>query len=297
MTFTPRALLVDLKGSLKGLPEDGGLYEQAADVEQVKKGALWRENAVEVQAGEKFENQVDAVVEQGVFDEKVSVWSDFLYSRFHPRTVNVVRDFEHENEEKMFDVFPLGRDLWASEQFQDDFTNKIRQYLEECDNFQGFQVLLDANNAFCGLATSCLEHLQDEYERKTIFAMPLLPPYYKKTNEDDENKSSLRVLNTALGFSFLAEKSSLFVPLSLASNGWKQPGPQRNFNHVNYDVRLFYYYNKTKTTVVLWFFLAQIFVSFHSNFSNCTRYVYLTIPTKSKRVFFKRFLLRFNTAR
>lgn len=251
MTFTPRTLLVDLKGSLKGLPESGGLYEQAADVEKSKGAALWHENQVEVQADEKCENQVDALLEakfkEGfVLEENVSVWSDFLYSRFHPRTVNVVREFEHGNDEKAFDVFPMGRDLWKSEQFQDDFSDKIRQYLEECDNFQGFQVLLDANNAFCGLATSCLEHLQDEYERKAIFAMPLLPAYYNdygyETTEDECKsliKDSLRVLNTALGFSLLAEKSSLFVPLSVGSNGWRKPGPKRNFNHVIYDVSFF----------------------------------------------------------
>lgn len=222
------------------------MYEQTTDVNKARQNIAWDENSVEVQQTERYENTVDAVVEGKqniVLDNNVSVWSDFSYSRFHPRTVNIIRDFEHEKEERAFDVFPLGRDLWKEEQFQDDFVNKTRQYLEECDNFQGFQVLLDANNAFCGLATSCLEYLQDEYERKAIFAIPLLPGYYSdyeyKSTEDECKsliKDTLRVLNTALCFSFLAESSSLFTPLSVGSNGWRQPGSKRNFNHVIYDV-------------------------------------------------------------
>lgn len=174
-------------------------------------------------------------------DESVCVWSDFLYSRFHPRTVNILKEYEHENSNKAFDVFPLGHNVWES--LQEDFTDKIRQYLEECDNFQGFQVLLDANNAFAGLASACLEHLQDEYERKSIFALPLIPAhytdyFYESTEAKCQSliKDSLRVLNTALCFADLTEKSSIFVPLSVGSNGWRQPGPKRNFNHVAYDV-------------------------------------------------------------
>lgn len=70
------------------------------------------------------------------FEQEVQVWSDFLYGRFHPRTVNVVREYQHCNEHTPFDAFPLGVDLWKTEQFEEDFTNKIRNYVEECNNFQ-----------------------------------------------------------------------------------------------------------------------------------------------------------------
>lgn len=222
------------------------MYEEKPDIQETRKDVLWEKDSIDIKARDKCKTTVDALVE-GVenvdLDESVSFWSDFLYTRFHPRTINIIKDYDYTNNEKPFDVLPLGQEMWKTMQFQEDYTNKVRQYLEECDSFQGFQVLLDANNAFCGLAISCLEYLQDEYERKSIFAMPVIPAHYSdyifETVEQKCQsliKDSVRVLNTALGFSLLAEKSSLFVPLSLGSNGWRQPGPKRNFNHVNYDV-------------------------------------------------------------
>jgi hypothetical protein len=37
---------------------------------------------------------------------------------------------------KPFDVFNYGASLWKTEQFQDDFIDRIRMYVEECDNMQ-----------------------------------------------------------------------------------------------------------------------------------------------------------------
>lgn len=79
-------------------------------------------------------------------DEEVRVWSDFLYTRFHPRTVNVINEYEHEGQTSEFDLFPLGRNLWHD---FEDFGDKIRNYVEECDCFQvnfvnvGFRLFLD----------------------------------------------------------------------------------------------------------------------------------------------------------
>lgn len=73
-------------------------------------------------------------------DEEVNVWSDFLYTRFHPRTVNVIKEYEHENKSLQFDLFPLGTNLYNLEQFNDVFNDKIRNYIEECNNFQVFKV-------------------------------------------------------------------------------------------------------------------------------------------------------------
>jgi len=33
-------------------------------------------------------------------------------------------------------VFNYGANLWKTEQFQDDFIDRIRVYVEECDNMQ-----------------------------------------------------------------------------------------------------------------------------------------------------------------
>lgn len=178
-------------------------------------------------------------------EEDVNVWSDYLYSRFHPRTVNLINEYQFQNENTPFDVFPLGRNLWSLIGFQEDFIDNIRWYVEECDNFQGFHVLNDCTDAFGGLSTSCLEYLQDEYDKKSTLTFPLIKSFYSdheyKSDEERHKsliKDSIRTLNTAFTFNSLASYSSLYVPLCTGNSGWRQPGVPRQFYHTNYNVKI-----------------------------------------------------------
>lgn len=138
---------MDLNGSLKSLPKEGGFYENSKKRSK-EIDASWPKENVEVKAESSVEkNEFQSDLDKGVcladmqkkeynLDENVEVWSDFLYSRFHHRTSNIVKEFQHNNNEVPFDVFPLGTSLWNTEQFEEDFSDKIRQYLEECNNFQ-----------------------------------------------------------------------------------------------------------------------------------------------------------------
>lgn len=69
-------------------------------------------------------------------DNAINVWADYLQTRYHPRTVSVINEYEHNCDMKPFDVFNYGASLWKTEQFQDDFIDRIRMYVEECDNMQ-----------------------------------------------------------------------------------------------------------------------------------------------------------------
>ncbi|CAH1981359.1 unnamed protein product [Acanthoscelides obtectus] len=173
------------------------------------------------------------------FDKGVQVWSDFLYARFHPRTVNIVREYEHCNENTPFDAFPLGTSLWRTPAFEEDFADKIRNYVEECDHFQGFHMLSDSFTAFGGLASGCLEHLRDEYDRKSILVFPVIPSHFPTTNDCTTAQSvindSVRTVNLALSFNQFATHSSMFVPLSTSTRSWRQAGPGRNFQYIDYD--------------------------------------------------------------
>nr|XP_023030368.1 protein misato [Leptinotarsa decemlineata] len=258
VTFTPRLLLVDLKGSLKTLPEIGELYERLPHPSEVK--VEWDENLVETRPGpSEVKNKFQADLEdpeklQSVskesydFDKDARVWSDFLYTRFHPRTVNIVKEYQHCNENTPFDAFPLGASLWKTPQFEEDFSDKIRNYIEECDGFQGFHVLTDCTNAFGGLTSSCMEHLQDDYGRKSILVFPVIPSHFPDNEYQTEEEKlqsviidSVRMLNVALSFNEFTENSSLLVPLSVGSTGWRQPGLKREFRNVVYDPKLPYH--------------------------------------------------------
>ncbi|XP_044744875.1 protein misato [Coccinella septempunctata] len=252
-TYTPRLLLVDLKGSSGALPAASDLYEDNSEfhVDDIQ----WETDRVEVKTEEKlkkneFQKKLDdpesSNQETGYdFDKNVNVWSDFLYTRFHPRTLNIVKDFQHQSNS--FNAFHQGSRLWSTEQFQNDFIDKIRNYVEECDYFQGCQVLLDAVDGFSGLATSSIEHLYDEYGRSVV-AFPLIPSFYKDYNHQTEEERSRsiisdsnRVLNLAFCFDSLREICSLFVPLCTGETGWRQPGNKREFYHTNYNPELYYH--------------------------------------------------------
>ncbi|CAH0555750.1 unnamed protein product [Brassicogethes aeneus] len=258
VTFTPRLLSVDLRDGLKALPEVGELYGglQLPSTSELN----WNENAVEVKkedCDDKSQflkdlagaSNVEEVLNKDYdFERDVTVWSDYLYSRFHPRTVNVVKQFEYGNVNTPFDVFPLGKEVWKTEQFEEDFTDKIRNYVEECDSFQGFHMLTDCTNAFAGMSSSCLEYLQDEYERKSVLVFPVIPSHFpdndyetEKERQDSLMSDSIRLMNLALSYNAYNEFSSLFIPLCTSEKGFRQPGLKRSFHNTEYNHKLPYH--------------------------------------------------------
>lgn len=145
VTFTPRLLIADLKGSLGYLNEQGSLY----DTEPSDNQPLWDNTKLEITNAKPnlktpFMQSLDKLdktaSEAFNFEEDVKLWVDYLLPLFHPRTVTVIKEYSHNCTHQPFNIFTCGRDLWTVEQFSDNFTDKIRSYVEECDLMQGFQV-------------------------------------------------------------------------------------------------------------------------------------------------------------
>ncbi|XP_013111049.2 protein misato [Stomoxys calcitrans] len=265
-TFTPRLLLVDLEGSLKHLPREGELYgnslkrdshlnllrskdakeaaEEPEAVKKLKEDLAWHSSEVEIVAQEEakkheFQSDLDNAstsVEEKDYNlaDNVDSWVDFLYGRYHPRTVHVVNEFRHNPERQTLDTNTSGVQLWKTEQFEDDFCDRIRQYVEECDFLQGFQTLFDSFNGFSGLATQCMEHLNDEYGKANLAVPIYSPKNVLYENADEPMSDSIRVVNSALVFSQLIEQASLFIPLSTQDRVWRQLGTSRLFPSLHY---------------------------------------------------------------
>ncbi|XP_069672251.1 protein misato homolog 1 [Periplaneta americana] len=254
VTYTPRLLLVDLKGSLSHLPKEGDLYGHTEDVKPNQ--VQWPTEKVDVICSpkpEKNEFLNDLENEESVMDGSeavsnipklynldnvVNVWADYLRIRYHPRTVSIINEYEHKSDTRPFDVFNYGVNLWKNEIFQEEFIDRIRVYVEECDNMQGFHILMDGTDGFAGLGTSVVEYLEDEYSTKSKLVFPTISSEFSNTTPVKDN---IRMLNLTLGFHCLSEHSSLFVPLCTGSSGWRQPGPPRVFPHLLYDKSLAYH--------------------------------------------------------
>ncbi|CAH1644483.1 unnamed protein product [Spodoptera littoralis] len=249
VTYTPRLLLADLKGSLKTLPEDGGLSSEIEEtefqwdaVEKIEEPAPPKNEYLEDIDSEGS----NAFTKQYNFEQDVKTWTDYLYPRFHARTVNIVKDYVHSDETECFDVFQAGKSLWKHD-FGDNFCDNIRRYVEECDSMQGFQVNFDCVDGFAGLALGCVEHLADEYT-KSILAYPIIPSYFpdnKPSTQEERDKSnlkdSIRLVNTALSIQELSEHATLFVPICTGDKGWRKPGNPRTFDYLHYNQELYYH--------------------------------------------------------
>lgn len=248
VTFTPRLLLVDLKGSLQHLRIQGELYDvPVPDVNE----APWPTDKVQVEVSpEKDEkNEFLKDVETGNastagggdgtpkpakvynLDDDVKTWSNFLVSRFHPRTVLVSNEFEHNSEQQPFDIYNYGTNLFKNRDFEEDLTDRIRNYMEECDNAQGFQILYDGTDGFGGIASSLSEFLADEYRNKSILAVPLISPIGDITPIQE----CVRTVNFALSLQKVSELVSFVVPLGTDSTNWRSAGAPRTFPHLQYN--------------------------------------------------------------
>ena len=246
-------LLVDLKGSLKFMPEEGNLYTSnqvqfnnpdKSVLEQVRETVEWDEDKIELMKSEEvplpeYQKSLQQAGSSEVKDfklkETITNWPDFMYTRYHPKSINIVKEYEHSDEFTSLDTFTAGMRLFESPLFEDNYCDYIRSYMEECNHCQGFQALFDVVDGFSGVAIKCMEYLEDEYS-KSMLAFPLVPPTVRSFKlADDPMSDSIRIINTAFSYAKLSEHSSLFVPLSTMGRTWRTIDEPRKFPFAQYD--------------------------------------------------------------
>ncbi|CAH0382369.1 unnamed protein product [Bemisia tabaci] len=250
VTFTPRAIVVDLHGSLNHLKTSGELYDDPGvpSPETIP----WQEDKIEVVTTDQpvkneFLQNLEKEDGEGVpengkmifeLDNDINVWSDYLKTRFHPRTLSIVNEYKHNDNNRPFESYIQGSEVWNSPNFGEDWCDKCRLFVEESDNLQGFQILMDSTNGFSGLAGEALQYLNDEYNSKSVLTFPVLMSTSSSHSTDEE---SMRIVNLVMAFAKSSEFSSLVVPMSCHNTTWRQYGPGRNFQHLNYDVNFSYH--------------------------------------------------------
>ncbi|XP_029437115.1 protein misato homolog 1 isoform X2 [Rhinatrema bivittatum] len=271
-TYTPRLILMDLKGSLNSLRQEGCLYED----DKVDWTVAWQGSVATYKEEAPVKNpflqdlnmlEGETVTEadgsprgfpdgRGVFQRNVregtpkacrktyqlegsvQVWSDYLRTHLHPKTVSVVQQYTHEGESDRLDAFGQGERLLNEPAYLQDLEDRLHFYAEECDYLQGFQVLCDIQDGFSGVGAKVTELLHDEFSGRGILTWgttPIIPA------ERDPVKDMYRLLNTVLGIVHLSTHSSLFCPLSLNGSLGRRPQPPVSFPHVLYDPTLNYH--------------------------------------------------------
>ncbi|XP_031567453.1 protein misato homolog 1-like [Actinia tenebrosa] len=259
-TYTPRLLLFDLKGSLRNLNVEGTLYPSSSkSVEWPGEVTVYQSNIepknefqMDIEEEEmlsnpltndKTEAQEHSAICSGRnkvydLDDHVFVWSDFVGTQYHPKSVNIIKEYMHVAEHFAFDTFGYGQNLYINTDFRDEFENSLHFFVEECDQLQGFQILTDIHNGFAGLSSQVIQDLADEYSPKSIITFGLLPATLPGSTN---MKAAHRLLNIALSFDQLSSNSSMLTPLSLAQQGWLQTGNPSVFPYLTYKDYLSYH--------------------------------------------------------
>lgn len=167
----------------------------------------------------------------------------------------------NKSNDVTFDCYTQGTQIWTEKCFDDEFSDRIRQYIEECNNCQGFQMLFDASDAFSGLAVKILEHIQDDYG-KTNLTIPIFSPKQISCGPEanDALCDSTRVINTALTYGNLIDFSSMILPLSTMSRCWRYLSRPRLFPRFNYDATNLY-----ETSAILATYLDTISLRYRVN--------------------------------
>lgn len=106
VTYTPRMLLAELRYELGSMSASGGLNPKIAQVEA--EVLSWtdvetkQEPLIEKNDYLKFINNEIAdpdVVEKFNFEENVKTWTDFLFPRFHQRTISSINGYRQTDDQ------------------------------------------------------------------------------------------------------------------------------------------------------------------------------------------------------
>ncbi|XP_075995325.1 protein misato homolog 1 [Genypterus blacodes] len=271
VTYTPRLIAMDLKGSLRTLRQEGSLYETKdtsaftwegdlithtespstknpflQDLDRLDKGEILTEadfvpssmpKSLGALSVDTVNSRLERVQNSYKLEGTVQVWSDFLRIHLHPRSISVVHRYNHDGEADRFEAFGQGEALLQGPVLE-ELEDKLHFFVEECDYLQGFQVLCDLADGFAGLGSKVTEMLQDSYGGRGILTWGLAPVSHPNSTPI---KDLYHLLNCTLGTVHLANHSSLFCPLTLRGGLSRRPSPPTTFPHLTYDPSLWYH--------------------------------------------------------
>ncbi|XP_014869763.1 protein misato homolog 1 [Poecilia latipinna] len=273
VTYTPRLIAMDLKGSLRTLRQEGSLYDPGGaaaaavtwagsvtvhkhsppekncfleDLEKLDKGQILTEaefcSASQLQGSgplgvDSFNNQLTRVQKNYRLEGSVTVWSDFLRLHLHPRSVVVIHQFNHDGEAHRLETFGQGESTLQGA-LLDELEDRLHFFVEECDYLQGFQVLCDLEDGFAGLGSKVTELLQDSYGGRGILTWGVAPVVHR---DSTPARDRYHLLNAALGTVNMAAHSSLFCPLTLRGGLGGRPPPPPLFPLLSYNPALWYH--------------------------------------------------------
>lgn len=221
-TLCPRLLAFDHKSNFGTLAKDQTTGEDASSVSTWRGGVLRHEQErvpqSEYHALLEAENEPNAMdLDSNPPETKVRFWSDYSRVFFDPKSIQPVPD----TLENIEGDWTASQELFR--QYDKDvelMEGPMRLVIEECDNFQGVQMMHDAAT-FGSFSHSMLRSFREEHRKASIMTFALLSEVIPNTAEIGYVPHTKRIINDTLCLQGLYELCDLTVPV-LAPRYWKR---------------------------------------------------------------------------
>lgn len=253
-TFTPRALIWDMRGGYGSMKKANALYSDGFDDNTDASDA--RNNALVWDQGNKplkviQEDQVAANEYQKALDtgkdviekaaaltpETTRYWSDYNNIYYNPKSFHQLNNWEYDPV-RFPRGKPRGEEPDGGRQFVDyetgvaEFTEMnvssedaylehvFRPALEECDSLSGITISTEGDSAWGGFTAKVLEELREEYIPKTpvftwaVYDGKVGAKIDHTTSYKNIKQSRQQVLSRIKTTTALARDSTLFIPIS-----------------------------------------------------------------------------------
>ncbi|KAH7401231.1 protein DML1 [Pyrenochaeta sp. MPI-SDFR-AT-0127] len=218
-TFTPRALIYDLKGAFGSMKKINALYEHEDDRSILDQNGVWPtkpiiQRAATVIPQSAYQEHIDAgLAPPPLSTATVRYWSDYSRVYYHPRSVVQLSEFEVNDKLMPFENWEVGMELFEKLEREVDLVDRdLRPFIEECDGIQGLQIFTGVDDAWGGWASGWLERLRDEYGKLSIWTWGL-GDHGADTKIPRERRLQ-QVTNSSRSLQILGEQSSVYIPMS-----------------------------------------------------------------------------------
>lgn len=178
-TFTPRALIYDLKGAFGSMRKINALYEAEDDRSILDQTGVWPSKPIVQRAQpipqSTYQQHLDAGLEPPQLSTStVKYWSDYSRVYYHPKSIVQLSEFDVNDKLMPFESWDVGMDLFEKLEREVDLVDRdLRPFVEECDGLQGLQIMTGVDDAWGGWASGWIERLRDEYGKLSIWTWGL----------------------------------------------------------------------------------------------------------------------------
>ncbi|KAF2120000.1 tubulin domain-containing protein [Lophiotrema nucula] len=216
-TFTPRALIYDLKGAFGGMKKVNALYEPEEDA-NVTGSSVWSSKPIIQRVQPIPPSPYQAHLDAGLDPPPLSTstvryWSDYSRVFYHPKSLIQLSEFEVNDTLMPFEKWEVGSELFDKLERESDLVDRdLRPFIEECDGIQGIQIFTGVDDAWGGWASGWVERLRDEYGKMSIWTWGV-GDQGANTSVPREKRLQ-QIVNSSRSLQALAEHSSVYIPMS-----------------------------------------------------------------------------------